>query len=144
MPSSGQRIVRSVRRHGGPSCAAFVGTALDTKGSKACPQSFFSVRTEAACQSLAAIAGKPYGVSVNLATSPSGCFWLTVGGGVYLNTHPDGAANPSAQLLCAGGAPSPPSHAQARIPAHSCLHTHAATCNCVCRHLAPRRCGSLV
>jgi hypothetical protein len=91
----------------GPLCAAFVGTALN---SKACPQSFISVKTEAACQSLAAIGGKSYVGSVNIASFPPRCFWLNVGGGVYWNTHADGGPNPNAQQLCAGGAPAPPSH----------------------------------
>jgi hypothetical protein len=84
-------------------CAAFDGKL----NSKACPQSFVSVITDAACQSLAAIGGKAYGGSVNVTTLPSGCLWLTVGGGVYLNTHATGAAHPNAQQLCAG-APAPP------------------------------------
>jgi hypothetical protein len=83
---------------GGPPCAAFVGTST----SKTCPQSYSQVRTEAACQSLAAIGGKSYPGSVNVATLPPGCFWLTVGGGVYLNTHATGAAHANAQQLCAG------------------------------------------
>ncbi len=83
---------------GGPRCAAFDGKL----SSKACPQGFAPVTTKAACQSLAAIGGKPYAGSVNLASFPPGCFWLTVGGGVYLNTHSDGNANPNAQPLCAG------------------------------------------
>ena len=116
---------------GGPPCAAFDGKL----SSKACPQGFAPVTTEAACQSLAAIGGKSYVGSVNVSSLPSGCFWLNVGGGVYWNTHAEGGPNPNAQKLCAGGAPSPPSHAQARIPAHSCLHTHAATCNCARRRV---------
>jgi hypothetical protein len=87
---------------GGPHCAAFDGKL----SSKACPQGFSQVTTEAACQSLTAIGGKSYGGSVTVATFPSGCFWLRVGGGVYLNTHSDGNANPDAQPLCAGAPPS--------------------------------------
>jgi hypothetical protein len=79
-------------------CAAFVGTA----NSKACPRSYFQVKTEEACQNLAAIADKPYIGSVNVSASPSGCFWLAVGGGVYLNTNTAGTANLNAQQLCAG------------------------------------------
>jgi hypothetical protein len=78
--------------------AAFVGTP----NSKTCPQSYFQVETEAECQSLAAIADKWYGGSVNLKSSPPGCFWLNVGGGIYLNTHATGAAHRNAQQLCAG------------------------------------------
>ncbi len=99
-----------------------------------CPHGYSEVTTEAACQSLAAIGGKPYAGSVNLETFPPGCFWLTVGGVVYWNTHATGAAHPNAQQLCAGGAPAPPSHAQprapdaqARRPAHSSLRTHPCT-----------------
>jgi hypothetical protein len=92
---------------GGPRCAAFVGAALNSKG---CPNSFISVETDAACQSFAAIGSKSYGGSVNLASFPPRCFWLNVGGGVFWNTHATGGSNPNAQQLCAGGAPSPPSH----------------------------------
>jgi hypothetical protein len=88
-------------------CAAFAGTF----DSRTCPQGYSQVTTDAACKSLAAIGGKPYGGSVNAATLPPGCFWLTVGGGVYLNTHSTGAAHANALPLCAGA---PPSHAQPR------------------------------
>jgi hypothetical protein len=90
-------------------CAAFVGTL----NSMVCPQSYSQVTTEAACKSLAAIGGKSYGGNVTVATLPPGCFWLNVGGGVYLNTHASGAAHANAQQLCAGA---PPSHAQPRTP----------------------------
>jgi hypothetical protein len=90
-------------------CAAFVGTA----NSKACPRSLFQVKTESACRSLAAIADKLYGGSVNFSSVPPGCFWLNVGGGVYLNIHATGDAHPNAQQLCAG-APAPVSQAQTR------------------------------
>ncbi len=132
-----------VHSHGGPSCAAFVGTALN---SKACPQSFFAVKTDAACQSLAAIGGKPYGGSVNVTTFPSGCFWLTVGGGVYLNTHATGAAHPKAQQLCAG-APALPSHAQPRAADARAQNGDERTLRHAIAHvgaLALRRCGLLV
>jgi hypothetical protein len=92
-------------------CAAFVGTF----NSVVCPHGYSEVTAEAACQSLAAIGGKAYAGSVNVATLPRGCFWLIVGGGVYLNTHATGAAYPNAQQLCAG-APATPSHAQPRAP----------------------------
>jgi hypothetical protein len=78
--------------------AAFVGTF----NSRTCRRSYSQVPTEAACQSLAAIAEKWYGGSVNLTSSPPGCFWLKIGGGIYLNTHATGAAHPNAQQLCAG------------------------------------------
>jgi hypothetical protein len=55
---------------------------------------------------LAAIGGKAHVGSVNVATLPPGCFWLNVGGGVYLNTHATGAAHADAQQLCAGALPS--------------------------------------
>jgi hypothetical protein len=93
-------------------CAAFVGTL----NSMVCPHGYSEVTTDAACQSLAAIGGKPYSGRVNLETFPPGCLWLNVGGGVYLNTHATGAAYPNAQQLCAGGAPATPSHAQPRAP----------------------------
>jgi hypothetical protein len=79
-------------------CAAFVGTA----NSKTCPRSYLQVETEATCQSFAAIADKLYAGSVNVTSVPPGCFWLTVGGGVYLNTNANGASHPNAQQICAG------------------------------------------
>ena len=109
---------------GGPPCAAFDGLL----GSKACPQGFFPVQTDAACQSLAAIGGKSYGGSVIVATLPPGCFWLTVSGGVYLNTHATGAAHPNAQPLCAGARrraqPRTPMREARRI-ARPSPHSHA-------------------
>ena len=103
--SASCRHVHSQRR---PAlCAAFVGTF----NSRTCPQGYSQVTTEAACQSLAAIGGKAYVGSVTVESLPPGCFWLTVGGGVYLNTHATGAAHANAQQLCAGA---PPSHAQPR------------------------------
>jgi hypothetical protein len=127
MPSSCRYV-----HTGGPPCAAFVGMF----NSKACPQSYWQVKTEAACQSLAAIGGKAYGGSVNVTTLPPGCFWLTVGGRVYLNTHATGGAHANAQQLCVGAA-IPPSRAQPRAPdaqarRHPCAHTHA-TCDGACR-----------
>ncbi len=113
------------RSHGGPRCAVFDGKL----SSKFCPQGFLQVKTEAACKSLAAIGGKSYGGSVNIATLPPGCFWLRVGGGVYLNTHSDGNANPNAQPLCAGAR------------SHAPPHTHAS-CDGACRRVR-RRCGLL-
>ncbi len=110
VPSSSQRIVPPCPQPRRPAlCAAFVGTF----NSKFCPQGYSQVTTEAACKSLAAIGGKSYAGSVNVTTLPPGCFWLTVGGGVYLNTHATGAAHANAQQLCAGA---PPSHAQPRAP----------------------------
>ncbi len=135
--------MRHCRSHGGPSCAAFVCTALN---SKACPQSFFSVKTEAACQSLAAISGKSYGGSVNIATFPSGCFWLNVGGGVYLNTHANGAAHPYAQQLCAGGAPASPHAPDAQGTESTRRNGDTRTLRSAMAHVdasALRRCGSL-
>lgn len=70
--------------------------------SKECPPSYIQVKTEAECKSLAAIGNKLYGGSVNVATVPSGCFWLTIGRNVYLNTHENGLAHVTLQLLCAG------------------------------------------
>jgi hypothetical protein len=108
--------------HGGVPCAAFVGTLTG----KTCLLGYSQVKAEAACQSLAAIAGKSYGGSVNLTSFPPDCFWFNVDGGVYLNTYATGAAHPNAQQLCAGGAPAPPSHAQPRprCARHADTRTH--------------------
>jgi hypothetical protein len=127
-------------------CAAFDGTL----NSMVCPHGYSQVTTEAACESLAAIGGKSYAGNVTVATFPPGCFWLNVGGGVYLNTHATGAAHPNAQQLCVRGAPATPSHAQPRAPdarqrthAHSSLHTHTRPAIAHVGTLALRRCGSV-
>ncbi len=109
-------------------CAAFVGT----QNSKTCPQSYSQVETEAACRSLAAIGGKSYVGNVNLTSSPPGCFWLNVGGGVYLNTNANGAAHRNAQQLCAGAAARPPrrrmlGEAQTPQDTHRHAHRHSHT-----------------
>jgi hypothetical protein len=120
--------------HGGAPRAAFVGKA----NSKTCPVSYSRVKTEAECQSLAAIGGKWYGGIANLTSSPPGCFWLTVGDGVFLNTIAQGNAHPNAQLLCAG-APNTRTtitcidrHSHAHTPAHTRARD-AATCIGACR-----------
>jgi hypothetical protein len=139
-PRSALRVVRALWRRlvgvcaccaSEPFCAAF-----DSKlSSKACPQGFSQVTTEAACQSLAAIGGKAYVGSVNIASFPAGCLWLIVGGGVYLNNHSTGAAHPNAQPLCAGARrraqPRTPLREARRI-AHPSPHTHAS-CDGACR-----------
>jgi hypothetical protein len=117
-------------------CAAF---ATGTTNSKECPPSYYRVKTDAECKSLAAIGSKLYVGSVNLTSLPSGCFWLTVGGGVFLNTNAKGIANANAQLLCAGAPPARTDrrihrhapHAQAH--AHLYPRTHTATCFGACR-----------
>ena len=96
-------------------------------------------------------ADKSYVGSVNLSSSPPGCFWLKTGGGVYLNMNADGAEHPNAQQLCAGGAPA---HAPVR-PHALPMRRHGVTRNHACTRtlrpaiahvgtLAPRRCGLLV
>ena len=94
-------------------CAAF---ATGNTNSKECPPSYYRVKTDAECKSLAAIGSKLYGGSVNLTSLPSGCFWLTVGGGVFLNTNAKGVAHANAQLLCAGA---PPARTDRRIHRHA-------------------------
>jgi hypothetical protein len=95
--------------------------AMGNTGSKDCPTNYDRVTTDAECKSLAAIGGKLYGGSVNLAAFPSGCFYLSVGGAVYLNTNAKGLPEPNAQLMCAGTS-------TART-ATACTDPHTATCH---------------
>jgi hypothetical protein len=69
------------------------------------------LKTEAACESLAAIAGASlgsnagadmYAGSDEYSYYPAGCFRHTVSGKFYWNTHGSGANNSFAQPLCAG------------------------------------------
>jgi hypothetical protein len=109
-------------------CPAF---ATGTTNSKECPPSYHRAKTDAECKSLAAIGSKLYVGSVNLTSLPSGCFWLTVGGGVFLNTNAKGIANANAQLLCAGA---PPARTDRRIHRHAPdAHQNPATCYGACR-----------
>ena len=82
-----------------PLTAAF---ALSGTNSKDCPPSHSRLDTEAACKGAAAIAGLTYSGSAMYSYYPAGCFWHTISGSVYLNTHADGANNSFAQPLCAG------------------------------------------
>jgi hypothetical protein len=92
-----------------PECrAAF---EIGGTNSNDCPQSYSRLETEAACKSLAAIAG----VSMDANSQaykyyPAGCFWHTVNGKFYWNTHGSGASSSFAQPLCAGAParPAPP------------------------------------
>ncbi len=71
--------------------------------SDGCPSTFFRIETEAACETLAAIAGaNMYAGSEEYSYYPIGCFWHTVSGKVYWNTHVSGASNSFAKPLCAG------------------------------------------
>jgi hypothetical protein len=70
--------------------------------SNGCPQNYSRLETEAACKSLAAIAGGKYDRGDNYSYYPAGCFWHTVSRKFYWNTHGSGASNSFAQPLCAG------------------------------------------
>jgi hypothetical protein len=68
-----------------------------------CPANYSRLETEAACKSLAAIAGSSmYGGSDEYLYYPAGCFWHTVSRKLYWNKHGSGASNSFAQALCAG------------------------------------------
>ncbi len=126
-------------------CAAF---ATGTTNSKECPPSYFQAKTDAECKSLAAIGSKLYGGSVNLTSLPPGCFWLTVGGSVFLNKNAKGVAHANAQLLCAGAPPARTDRrihrhapdAQARTHAHLYPRTHPASCYGACQQRCLLRC----
>jgi hypothetical protein len=76
--------------------------------SNGCPQNYSRLEIEAACKSLAAIAGGTYDRSDNYSYYPAGCFWHTVSRKLYWNTHASGASNSFAQPLCAGAPATPP------------------------------------
>ena len=86
--------------------AAFTIGGTDGDG---CPPSYSRLTTEAACLSLAAIAGASmYGGSDEYSYYPAGCFRHTVSGKFYWNTHGSGASSSFAQPLCAGAPATPP------------------------------------
>ncbi len=83
--------------------------AWGVKGSNACPAGSSVITDVAQCQAAAATAGKTWRDGRYKSTSPRGCYdyYLQVFGeafsdnGVYLNTHPTGAAEASSTPLCA-------------------------------------------
>ena len=83
-------------------CAAF---ALGGASSNVCPAGLLRLDTADACASAAAIANKTNGGSGAYSYYPAGCFWHTVTGSAFYNTHATGAANYYAQPVCAGAAP---------------------------------------
>ena len=70
-------------------------------GTNYCPAGAYVITDEAQCIAAAATAGKGWSASNSGSTWPRGCFWDTVGGYVWLNTHPTGGTNPRDQPLCA-------------------------------------------
>ena len=88
--------------------AAFAIGGTDSAG---CPRNSFRLETEAACESLAAIAGSSLGAIAGAdmyagrdeySYYPAGCFRHTVTGKFYWNKNESGANNSFAQPLCAG------------------------------------------
>jgi hypothetical protein len=72
-----------------PSCAGvYVSGAA---GSNACPAGSARIKTEAACRTAAAAAGKTFNRVHTSADSPRGCYYFTVDNYAYLNTHAVGA-----------------------------------------------------
>jgi hypothetical protein len=85
--------------------------AIGGANSDGCRQNYSRIETEAACQSLANIAGASlatiagadlYAGSDEYSYYPVGCFRHTISGKFYWNTDKDGANNSFAQPLCAG------------------------------------------
>ena len=87
-------------------CAAF---ALGGAKSNFCPSSYLRLDRGDACASAATFANRTYGGSSAYSYYPAGCYWHTITGGIYYNTHATGAANYFAEPLCAGAAPAYPS-----------------------------------
>ena len=75
---------------------------IGSTNSNDCPQNYSRLGAEAACKSLAAIAGGTYDRSDNYSYYPAGCFRHTVSRKLYWNTHGSGASNLFVQPLCAG------------------------------------------
>jgi hypothetical protein len=94
-------------------CCAECLAAFEIGGTNSndCPQNYSPLETEAACKSLAAIAGVSMDVnSQEYSFYPARCFRHTVSGKFHWNTHESGASNSFAQPLCAGAParPAPP------------------------------------
>ena len=86
-------------------CAAFTNSGTNSND---CPLRYSRLKTEEACKSLAFFAGASmYGGSEEYIYYPAGCFWHTVSGKFYWNTHTVGASNSFAQPLCAGAPHAP-------------------------------------
>jgi hypothetical protein len=83
--------------------------AIGGTDSESCPQNYSRLKTEAACASLAAIAGASMyaGSDEYYAYYPAGCFRHTISGKFYWNPHDRGANNSFAQPLCAGALHTP-------------------------------------
>ena len=86
-------------------CAAFEIGSTNTND---CAPIYSRLTTEEACKSLAAIAGAAmYDRSDKYSYYPTGCFWHTITGKFYWNTHTVGKNNSFAQPLCAGASAPP-------------------------------------
>jgi hypothetical protein len=110
-------------RANGVFCAAFT---LGGTSRSVCPTNFVRPVAEDACTSAAVIAGKGYGGTGVYPYFPVGCFWHTITGSVYFNTHKSGGSNYYAQPLCAGAA-RPIQHACPRTRTHLHTRMHAQT-----------------
>jgi hypothetical protein len=73
---------------------------LGSANSNVCPTGVFRLDTEAACKSAANVAQRPYGGSLTDSNYPVECYWHTVTGSIYWNTHASGAGSYYAQPLC--------------------------------------------
>jgi hypothetical protein len=91
-------------RHAVRCCAKCLAAFKNSStNSNDCPQNYFRLETEKACQTLAAMAGaNMYGGSEEYIYYPARCFWHTVSRKFYWNPHGSGASNSFAQPLCAG------------------------------------------
>ncbi len=81
-----------------PPTAFALGDASGTN----CSANRAKITGAAACQSAAAFAAGLYADSVTAAYMPGGCYWHTLSGGFYYNTHPTGGGNVFARPVCAG------------------------------------------
>jgi hypothetical protein len=70
-------------------------------GSNSCPATSARIVDATACEAAAASAGKPWGGSQAVSTTPRGCYLVTSSNYVWFNTHTAGAGSSTARLLCA-------------------------------------------
>ncbi len=88
-------------------------------GSNECPAGSARIKSEAACLTAAAAAGKTFRWVQTSAYSPRGCYYYTDYNYAYFNTHAVGEGYSGSQLLCAAlattGAPLARRCADARV-----------------------------
>ena len=105
-PTSATEDARWRARSAGPAATAQFNPpaafALGDASATNCSVNRVKVTGAAACQSASAFAEGLYADSVTASYMPGGCYWHTLSGGFYYNTHPTGGGNVFARPVCAG------------------------------------------